>query len=169
MKLADAKRHLKSYVKFGALDPVTLESAIEKIVASWSSRVKKPGGGRAKGHGYERTVAGYLRSIYPTAERGLQSRGGGEEVPDVNGTPLWVECKRHRKVPGALSLYYRAREEASDGRPAVLVLKEDGRPEVAVVSLDLLLGLLRYASVDPADPSMRRVCEVGERLMEGEK
>lgn len=169
MTLAQAKRYLKQYVERGALSPDLLDASLEKIVASWSSRVKKPGGGRTKGHGYERTVAGYLRAIYPTAERGLQSRGGGAEVPDVNGTPLWVECKRFRKVPSALSLYYRAREEANDGRPAVLVLKEDHQPELAIVPLELLVGLLRYVSVDPADPSLQRVLEVGAEIMRGEK
>lgn len=164
MTLAKAKQVLKLY---GKTDSATeLGQAIHAIIRSWGSRVKKPGGGGRKGKGYERTVAAYLRPIYPEAGRGIQTRGGGKEAPDVEGTPLYVECKRHRTVSGILGLWYRAIEE-SDGRPAVVVAKEDGKPEVAVVPLELLLGLLRYVSVDVTDPSMQRVAEVGRRLMDG--
>jgi hypothetical protein len=69
-------------------------------------------------------------------------------------------------VSGILQTFYRAQAE-SDGRPAVVVAKEDGKPEVALVPLELLLGLLRYVAVDVADPSIERVSEVGREMMKG--
>jgi hypothetical protein len=170
MTLTEAKRVFRQYTanKLGHDDAGQVHEAIEAVTASWRSKVRKPGGGRRKGHDYEREVSSYLRAIWPDAKRGLQSRGGGAEVADTEGTPLYVECKRKHRLTNVLGTWYRAAEE-SDGRPAVVVAKEDGKPAVAVVPLELLLGLLRYVSVDVADPDMPRVCEVGREIMEGER
>lgn len=159
MTLAKAKQVLKSYARKGWHAPAEVEEAIAKIVDSWNSKATTGKGRRAKGHGYERTVANYLKPIYPDAKRGLQSRGGGVEVPDVDGTPLYVECKRKKTVSGILAAFYRAQAE-SDGRPAVVVAKEDDRPEVAIVPLELLLGLL----VD-LDGDLQRWIDDGRKLM----
>lgn len=141
MRPDQARKALARIAKSGDLlaEPEAL-AAIRKIVASWASKAKPGKGSRDKGHGYERTVANYLKAIYPEAKRGLQGRGGFE-APDVDGTPLYIECKRKQKVAGVLGSYYRAQAE-SDGRPAVVVVREDGRPEVALVPLELLVGLL---------------------------
>lgn len=163
MTLAAAKRHLKAYVAKGFLDPLIRDEALEKIVASWSSKAKGGKASRAKGHGYERDVANYLKPIYPNAKRGLQGRDGAEAC-DVEGTPLFIECKRHRKITGPLALYRKACEDAAsdpEQRPAVMVLKEDGGPEVALVPLELLVGLLAF----PTPNSMRERAEYGREIM----
>lgn len=165
MTLAQAKRHLKNYVLKGFLDPLVRDAALEKIVASWSSKAKGGKASRNKGHDYERDVANYLKPLYPGAKRGLQSRDGAEAA-DVEGTPLFIECKRHRKISGALTLYRKACEDAAsdpEGRPAVLVLKEDGGPEVAVVPLELLVGMLADGANDLSIAMMR-----GRKMMRGD-
>lgn len=46
---------------------------------------------------WEREVAKALREFYPEAARGLQSSQGRSKattVPDVDGTPFWVECTK---------------------------------------------------------------------------
>ncbi len=58
----------------------------------------KPGGQRNKGHNFERWVANQLKPIYPDARRGFQTRGGGAEECDVEGTPFHIECKHMAKV-----------------------------------------------------------------------
>lgn len=58
----------------------------------------RPGGQRAKGHAFERKVANDLKAIFPGAKRGLQTRGGGKEQCDVEGTPYHIECKHGAKV-----------------------------------------------------------------------
>lgn len=47
---------------------------------------------RQKGVGFERKVARILREVYPEAKRGLQYQQG-EYVPDIVGTPYYIECK----------------------------------------------------------------------------
>lgn len=88
---------------------------------------------RTKGKTWERAVVRWLRATWPRAYRGHQdSRGGsgGGEGCDVEGTPLYVECRHEREyqwrrhLREALSM--RARRQ--DQRPLALVAKEDKRP-----------------------------------------
>ena len=85
---------------------------------------------RRKGAAFEREVSNLLKQIYPDARRGIgQARSGGE-VADVEGTPWWVECKRKKKcsIPAA----WRQACEATDGRPCLVVAKDDGGPILVV-------------------------------------
>ena len=78
---------------------------------------------RTKGSNWERTLANILKAIWPEAKRGIgQSRWGGE-VPDVDGTPYWVEAKVgvQPNMRGAM----RQAEEAADGRPCIAVVKDN--------------------------------------------
>ncbi|RMF57070.1 MAG: hypothetical protein D6746_11615 [Bacteroidetes bacterium] len=78
---------------------------------------------RDKGANFEREMARLFREAYPDARRGIgQSRAAGE-VPDVDGTPWWVECKR-QKAPNIRAAYRQA-QEATDGRPVLVVTKAD--------------------------------------------
>lgn len=53
---------------------------------------------RKKGGDYERFVASRLAEVWPKARRGIgQTRAAGE-VPDIQGTPLWVEAKHRRSI-----------------------------------------------------------------------
>jgi len=53
---------------------------------------------KQKGASYERNVAHAFKAVWPHARRGIgQARAGGD-VPDVQGTPYWVEAKHRKQV-----------------------------------------------------------------------
>lgn len=109
--------------------------------------------------GYCDEVANALKQLYPAAKRGLQNQGGGAAVPDVEGTPAWIECKRYKRVPGAMSLWYRLLKEAQ--RPPVLILREDRAKPVAMVSLGFLVGLL-----DSVGDDLTAIEQKGQEILE---
>lgn len=96
---------------------------------------------RTKGHSWEREAAADFRLVYSTAKRGIgQSRGGGAELPDVDGTPFHVECKRGKRVNVRAAVAQAKRD--TRGRPPLVVLKEDHTAPLAVLPWDELLVLL---------------------------
>lgn len=77
---------------------------------------------RRKGHNFERQVAAEFRTIWPEASRGAQSRSG-DDAPDVDNTPWWVECKcgKRPSIPAAV----KQAVAATDGRPILVIVKDD--------------------------------------------
>jgi hypothetical protein len=105
---------------------------------------------RQKGASYERHIAGRLREVYPNARRGIgQSRSAGE-VPDVDGTPWWVELK-HRKVVNILAALAQADKDRLESnnllnavaRRPLVIARRDRERDVAAMLLDDLIALLR--------------------------
>lgn len=92
-------------------------------------------GRRNKGANFERRVAADLREIFPEAKRGFQTRGGTAEAPDVDGTPFYIEAKAHKKVNREAA--WLQAEEATDGRAAVAVCKDDRQKPVVVMRLSV--------------------------------
>lgn len=98
---------------------------------------------RNKGKSHEREVAIELKPIYPLAKRGIgQTRQGGE-VPDVTGTPWWVEAK-HRKavnVHAAFEQALTARDASTDEymrvAPVLVVTRKHGSSR-DLVTMDLV-------------------------------
>jgi hypothetical protein len=102
-----------------------------------------------KGKVYERWVAGQLaEALWPGAKRGIgQAREAGE-VPDVDGTPYWIEAK-HRKQLSVHAAYLQAvdaKATNADPRPAMVVSRLDHtvrdaqgrvRPSVDLVTVSL--------------------------------
>jgi len=82
---------------------------------------------REKGKRGEREVAALLREIFPTAKRGWQSRNGSD-APDVDGTPFWIEVKRHKraKMRPAIRQAIQDVAIAGDKRPPVAFTRSDG-------------------------------------------
>ena len=79
---------------------------------------------RTKGAVGEREAAVFVGQWWPGANRGLgQARDGGDAC-DVEGTPLWLEVKRRKRI-GPLA-WLRQAEEASDGRLPVVLMRADG-------------------------------------------
>lgn len=107
----------------------------------------KPGGQRNKGHAFERKVANDLKAIFPNAKRGFQTRGGGKEQCDVEGTPYHIECKHCARVD-VRKAYTQAATDAheseGDYRPPFVVHKQNRGPiEVSsalTVWLEYLVG-----------------------------
>lgn len=81
---------------------------------------------RDKGAAYERGLAQRWREkgIFPGAKRGLGQCRDGSDVPDVDGTPLWVEAKDRVKHSSPI-VYLKQAEEAAkkrgDPRPCIAV------------------------------------------------
>jgi len=89
---------------------------------------------RTKGHSFEREMARLFKAYFPEAKRGLQTRGGTAEAPDVEGTPFYIECKRMRRcnIRGAL-------RQAEAGAYTVTgggTFKRDPRPPIAICKND---------------------------------
>lgn len=86
---------------------------------------------RNKGQRGEREAAALLSSLgFTDSRRGLgQARAGGE-VPDVDGSPWWVEVKRHRGIAAVRFLEQAelAAQDAGDPRPPLVLMREDARP-----------------------------------------
>lgn len=97
----------------------------------------KPGGGRQKGHAFERWCAIQLRDIFPEAKRGLQGRGGAE-APDVDGTGWWIEtkCGGPAKKPNAALVQAELDAYAAkDSRLCVVICKQDRKQPTATMRL----------------------------------
>jgi len=82
---------------------------------------------RTKGHDFERKVARILRSIWPDAKRGFQTRGGTAEAPDIEGTPYWIECKKGKRT----NIKAAMRQAAGQNLPPVAITQDD-RQDVLV-------------------------------------
>jgi hypothetical protein len=95
----------------------------------------KPGGGRAKGHSWERAVANIFRAAGYQARRGLQSRDGSE-APDVivDGLTWWIEAKCGGPARDPVAALEQA-ERASPGVAAVAICKRDRCEPTATVRL----------------------------------
>lgn len=96
---------------------------------------------RNKGATYEREIAKTLQQVYPEARRGIGQARSASEVADVEGTPFWVECKRGRmpNVRGAI----RQACAATDGRPYLVVVRDDGDSSFVTMSLETFLSLAK--------------------------
>ncbi len=91
---------------------------------------------RTKGAAYERVVSAFLRSIFgPNVRRGLQSRGGGKEVPDVTGEdlPSWIHIEaQHAKQASPWVKLRQAEDDAPDKKAVVFIKKHGGEELVGM-------------------------------------
>jgi hypothetical protein len=85
-----------------------------------------------KGKSYERAIAEVLRVIWPEAKRGIGQARAANEVPDVDGTPYWVECKHHKSSPNVHKAYAQGLAARRDRSPVLVVSRHSG------VSTDLV-------------------------------
>lgn len=87
---------------------------------------------RRKGRRVEREMADLMRRVFPDAKRGFQSRSG-RDAPDVEHTPYWVECKGGACPNPRAAL--RQAQEATDGRPVLVIIKDDRCEPFVVMTL----------------------------------
>lgn len=97
---------------------------------------------RRKGHNFERETAKELRPIFPEAKRFYQNRSG-QEGGDVEGTPFWVECKRHRTVNIEKAAKQAIADRKDESDPILVVTKSDHGPKLATVEWDYIIHLLK--------------------------
>ena len=79
---------------------------------------------KQKGKRGEREVATMLRAIFPEAKRGIQSRGGGAEIADVEIPAFHIEVKLQAK-PNIRAALRQAVAEAAPGKHPVAFTRAD--------------------------------------------
>lgn len=94
---------------------------------------------RDKGARFERAVADFLKPLFPGSRRGIGQTRSASECPDVDNTPFWVECK-HGKKPNIRAAMEQAMK-ATDGRPVVAIVKDNGKEPLVTMNLNLFLIL----------------------------
>lgn len=128
----------------------SVEASVE-VAPDKPKRVKraKQARSREKGCAYERVVADKLRRVYPEARRGIGQARQGEEVPDVEGTPFWVEAKNrktlnvHRAFAQAALASATSHNAALRGAHSLVVTRKHGSTlDLATLNLAVLLDLL---------------------------
>ena len=97
---------------------------------------------RRKGHDSERWVARQLREIEPSVKRGLQSRGGTAEEPDVHFPGLHIECKCQKR-PDAWAALKQAAEAAAGTDVPVAICKRSGTEPVVTMHFADWVAMLR--------------------------
>jgi hypothetical protein len=91
---------------------------------------------RAKGIRFELKLVKLFRAVMPGVEinRGLQSRGGGGEIPDVDMPVFHVEAKSGKR-PNIRAAMRQAREQAKSGMIPIAVVKDDRQPAMVTIGL----------------------------------
>jgi hypothetical protein len=113
---------------------------------------------RDKGSTFERLIATVFRDIWPEARRGIGQARSAKEVPDVDGCPYWPELK-HRKTVSIQSAMKQARND-TDGRPPIVVSRDNRGPILVTLELDTFLALCRDAE------TLRATCNVAAAAAE---
>lgn len=96
-------------------------------------------GSRIKGANFERELAKFFNSHFNdmNAKRGLgQTRGGGEEIADVEMKYIHVEAKRHKKcnIKGALNQAIEDSKQKT--KLPVAITKDDRKPILVTMLMD---------------------------------
>jgi Holliday junction resolvase len=109
---------------------------------------------RDKGAAGERELAIFLKPWFPDAKRGVGQSQSGDNQADIVGTaPLFIECKRRKRI--AVIDYLKQCESAASGRGLPVVFMREDRGEwVAMVKAENFLQItsdLVLPQVDPID------------------
>lgn len=105
--------------------------------------------GALKGIRGERELVGVLAHFWEKVRRGRQQRGpgrlGSSGSPDVEGTPIWIECKRNKRAvqwTGAYKIATELRDEARDHRPVAVMARVDGGKWMVHMAVEDFLNML---------------------------
>ncbi len=99
---------------------------------------------RRKGAAFECDVAKRLRPVFgPQVRRGIQTRGGGKEQPDINGLPDWlhIECHHGAETPWA-KLRQAEYDAPSDEVLKAAVVRRNGGEELVAMRWDQWLAMV---------------------------
>jgi Holliday junction resolvase len=97
---------------------------------------------RDKGAAGERELAAFLKPWFPDAKRGVGQSQSGDNQADIVGTaPLFVECKRRKRI--AVIDHLKQCESAASGRGLPVVFMREDRGEwVAMVKAEHFLQIV---------------------------
>lgn len=119
---------------------------------------------REKGRKFEGEIARMLKPLWPNARRGIgQARAGGE-VPDVDGTPYWLELKHHKRPPSVhaahaqgLAAHKASVRGGTAARHVVVVSRANLGPTLVTMPAEVWLELERLAALGRAAESAAHV------------
>lgn len=99
---------------------------------------------RAKGQDGERSAASDLAVLWPLARRGLGQARDGSDVPDVDGTPLFVEVKR-QKTLNLWAAFKQATDAAKKSKrqwlaPIVIAKRDHDREWLVTMGFNLFIS-----------------------------
>lgn len=103
-------------------------------------------GSRTKGANFERDLAKYFNANIDNAnaKRGLgQTRGGGEEIADVEIDLIHVEAKRHKRCNIKKALDQAINDCQSKDKLPVAITKDDRKPILVTMLLDDWIKLFK--------------------------
>lgn len=103
-------------------------------------------GARAKGANFERELARYFNSQFSqmNAKRGLgQTRGGGEEIADVEMEHIHVEAKRHKRCNIKAALNQAIDDSKEKTKLPVAITKDDRKPILVTMLMDDWIELFK--------------------------
>ncbi len=108
-------------------------------------------GAKRKGASGERAAAFELQPIWPDAKRGIGQMRSANEVPDVDGTPIWWEVKNTKAAYNIYNARKQA-EAASDGRrPTMVLARKTGEPWMVCMTITqfrAIMLLLEQSTLD---------------------
>lgn len=121
----------------------------DEIFEGFSARSDRGRKSREQGVVFERKVANALKPLFPNARRMSGQSRAGNEVPDVGGTPYWIECSDgatraiHEKLAQGLVAAGSSPSAEYVGRPVVVVSHHGRRQEtMATMRLEDFIRLL---------------------------
>lgn len=103
-------------------------------------------GARLKGANFERELAKYFNSHFHqmNAKRGLgQTRGGGEEIADVEMQYIHVEAKRHKRCNIKAALNQAIEDSKEKEKLPVAITKDDRKPILVTMEIDHWIELFK--------------------------
>jgi len=99
---------------------------------------------KKKGATYERYVAHRMAEVWPDAKRGFQFRGG-DEAPDVTGTPYHIEAKHRRNVSIQAAMQQAIAD--TNGQPPVVISRDNHGEDLVTMRLDDWLTLHKGGTI----------------------
>jgi len=120
-------------------------------------------GARAKGANFERDLAKYFNSHFQNmdAKRGLgQTRGGGEEIADVEIGHIHIEAKRHKKCNIKAALEQASTDSQNKDKFPVAITKDDRKPILVTMYIDDWINLFKsYVKLQESNATEKKPTE----------
>ena len=123
---------------------------IDELHPGFTERSDRGRRNRKKGVEFERAVANAFKPVFPKARRLFGQAREGDEMPDVGGTPFWIECAKgatnaiHEKLDQGLAASSTSPSMEYAGKPVVVVSHHGGRRQTMVtMRLEDFIALLR--------------------------
>lgn len=135
---------------------------IDEVEPGFSERSDRGRRNRQKGVDFERKIANALKAAFPKAKRLFGQSREGDEVPDVGGTPFWIECAKgstnaiHDKLRQGLAASASS-PSAEYAHAPVLVVSQHGGTGETMVTMRLIdfVDLAVSADIDTGAALLR--------------